>query len=64
MKFVVMVYLFSSLFFLAGCETVHKTTKAAGTVVGEGTAAAGGLTEGATEGYRGAETKEENPYDR
>ena len=51
--------------FLAGCETVHDTTKEAGTYVGKGMDAAGGVTEGAAEGYGGTEpTQEENPYQR
>ncbi len=51
--------------FLAGCETVHDTTEAAGTYVGKGMHAAGGLTEGAAEGYVGTTpTDEENPFSR
>ena len=47
-----------------GCETVHEGTKKAGTYVGKGVSAAGGITEGAAEGYKGSETKEENPFGR
>ncbi len=47
-----------------GCETVHKTTKKGGEYVGKGTAALGGVTEGAAEGYKGKETSEENPFGR
>ena len=47
-----------------GCETVHEGTKKAGTYVGKGVSAAGGLTEGAAEGYKGTESKEENPFGR
>ncbi|MFA5261074.1 MAG: hypothetical protein WC450_07600 [Candidatus Omnitrophota bacterium] len=47
-----------------GCETVHEGTKKAGTYVGKGVSAAGGITEGAAEGYKGSETQEENPFER
>ena len=54
-----------SCFLLVGCETVHEGTKKAGTYVGKGVSAAGGLTEGAAEGYAGTELKDkENPYGR
>jgi len=52
------------IFTIIGCETVHKTTKEAGTYVGKGAHAAGGLTEGAADGVQGKVTDEENPYGR
>jgi len=49
----------------AGCETVHDGLEKGGNVVGKGVDAAGGLTEGAAEGYVGTTpTEEENPYGR
>jgi len=48
----------------AGCETVHETGKAAGTYIGKGVNAAGGVTEGAVEGYVGSPSEEENPMNR
>ena len=51
-----------------GCETVHDTTKGAGTYIGKGADAIGGITEGAAEGYSGTGTdstsSEDNPYGR
>ena len=57
--------IFILFFFVSGCETVHKSTKQAGTYVGKGIDAVGGVTEGAAEGYKGStENAEENPYGR
>ncbi len=53
------------LLVIAGCETVHQTTKQAGAIIGKGAKAAGGVTEGAAEGYRnGSQNNQENPYGR
>ena len=53
------------LFIILGCETIHQTTKQAGTYVGKGMKAAGGVSEGAVGGYMdGTTNKEENPYGR
>ncbi len=57
MKYIILV-----LFFLVGCETVHKSTQAAGEPIGQGAKAVGGLTEGAAAGYSDKQT--ENPYSR
>ena len=48
------------------CQTVHDGTEKAGTYIGKGVDAVGGVTEGAVEGYMGgtAPTDEENPYNR
>ncbi len=64
MRFFVGLTVLLSVFILQGCETVHDGTKKAGTYVGKGVSAAGGLTEGAAEGYKGQETSEENPFGR
>jgi len=49
----------------AGCTAVHDGLETTGTYVGKGVDAAGGLTEGAAEGYVGTTpTEEENPYGR
>ncbi|MCK5215108.1 MAG: hypothetical protein KAR05_07120 [Candidatus Omnitrophica bacterium] len=49
---------------LTGCETVHEGAKAGGTYIGKGTAAVGGVTEGAADGYVGSTKPENNPYNR
>lgn len=59
-----LLVIFISVFTLLGCETVHDGTKKAGTYIGKGVNAAGGLTEGAVDGYVGEETNEENPFGR
>jgi len=57
-----MKYVILALFFLLGCETVHKGAQAVGEPVGQGAKAVGGITEGAAEGYSDKQT--ENPYNR
>ncbi|MDP2653082.1 MAG: hypothetical protein Q8Q08_03515 [Candidatus Omnitrophota bacterium] len=47
-----------------GCETVKEGTTAAGTAVGKGADAVGGVTEGAAEGYKGKDVTANNPYGR
>ena len=63
MKYSLIVVILLSLV-VSGCETVHDTTKKGGTYLGKGAAAAGGVSEGAAEAYKGEETKEENPFNR
>lgn len=62
-KGIVLVMAFMAVF-CAGCETVKQGTTTAGTVVGKGADALGGVTEGAVEGYSGAGEDKENPYNR
>jgi len=57
-----MRYIILALFFLLGCETVHKGAQAVGEPIGQGAKAVGGITEGAAEGYSDKQT--ENPYNR
>ena len=64
MNYFYIFILLSSVIFSYGCETVHDTTKKAGTVVGKGADAFGGFTEGAAEAVKGQESSEENPYNR
>ena len=47
---------------IVGCETVHDGLYKGGEYVGKGVDAAGGVTEGAVDGYVGEE--ENNPFDR
>jgi len=63
-KVLFMIAILSILGAASGCETVKKGTTKAGEVVGKGADSLGGLTEGAVEGYSGAGTTEENPYER
>ena len=53
-----MVIAFSSI----GCQSVHDGLYKGGEAVGKGVDAAGGVTEGAVDGYMGKE--ENNPYNR
>jgi len=55
---------FICLLAFLGCQTVHDGTEKAGTYVGKGVDAAGGITEGALEGYTGRDAEDENPYGR
>jgi len=48
---------------IVGCETAHKGAYEGGKYVGKGVDAAGGVTEGAVDGYVGEEF-ESNPYGR
>jgi len=64
MKLKLSLFLIICFVSFLGCETVHKTTKQAGTYVGKGADAVGGITEGGAEGVKGAETSEENPFGR
>ena len=64
MRLVFVLFVMMSLCAMGGCETVHQTTKKAGTAVGKGARAAGGFTEGVAEGIKGEETSAENPYGR
>ncbi|MFA5272076.1 MAG: hypothetical protein WC412_07060 [Candidatus Omnitrophota bacterium] len=57
-----MKYIILALFFLLGCETVHKGAQAVGEPVGQAGKAVGGITEGAAQGY--SDTQTENPYNR
>lgn len=56
------VSFFILIIFFTGCETVHQTTQQAGTYVGQGAKAVGGVTEGVTQGYAG--DSQGNPYGR
>ena len=63
MRIFLLLTLISSLVF-AGCETMHKGTTAAGSVLGEGAKVVGGVSEGGAEVMHGGEAPGENPYDR
>jgi hypothetical protein len=60
----VIFVLIMSFVFLLGCETVHQGAKEVGKPIGKAASAVGGVSEGATEGYVGQTTSEENPYGR
>ncbi|MFH1772234.1 MAG: hypothetical protein ABH872_05400 [Candidatus Omnitrophota bacterium] len=56
------LFMLSVCFLITGCETVHKGAAQAGKPIGQATKAAGGVTEGAVDGYR--EQEPYNPYNR
>jgi hypothetical protein len=64
MRFLIIIMIWAGAFGITGCETVKEGTTAAGTVVGQGADAVGGVTEGAAEGYKGKDVTANNPYGR
>ena len=64
MKYLIGVLVFLATINLTSCETVKKGTTAAGTAVGKGADAVGGVTEGGAEGYKGKDVTANNPYGR
>jgi len=64
MRIILFAIICAGIFGISGCETVKKGTTAVGGVVGKGADTIGGVTEGAAEGYKGADVTANNPYGR